>query len=89
LGKWSLIVLVEDLSGDFFGSSFSLRVGLLGNQLAALIGVGEGVPWLLIEVVVALGGAGLGLVVHLSRADGSSSHLVREPLAQPRPSAAQ
>lgn len=53
------------LPGDLLGAARSVGVGLLGDPLAALVGVGEGVPRLLVEVGVAPCRARLRLVVHL------------------------
>ena len=68
-----------NLAGDFIGAALALGVGLLGDPLAALVGVGERVPWLLVEEVVGPCRARFGLEIHLAA-------LVREPLAQPQPS---
>lgn len=64
------------LAGDFLCAALALGVGLLGDPLAALVGVGERMPWLLVEEVVGPGGAGFGLEINLAA-------LVGEPLAQP------
>ncbi|POO03294.1 hypothetical protein TorRG33x02_013550, partial [Trema orientale] len=70
------------LASDLFGAALAIGVGLFGDPLAALVGVGKRVPWLLVEVGVAPGGAGLGLVINLS---ASFTCLRRESLAQPYP----
>ena len=62
------------LAKNLFGAALAIGVGLFGDPLAALVGVRKRVPWLLVEIGVAPGGAGFGLVVNLS---------VRDSLAQP------
>lgn len=68
----------KNLAGDFFRPALALCMELLGDPLATLVRVRERVPRLLVEVGVAPGGAGLGLVIDLT-----AVILVGEPLAQP------
>lgn len=53
------------LARDLLGVARAVGVGLLRDPLAALVGVGQRVPWFLVEVGVAPRCPGLGLVVHL------------------------
>jgi len=57
------------LARNLFGAALAIGVGLFGDPLAALVGIRERMPWLLVEIGVAPGSAGFGLVVNFSVCD--------------------
>lgn len=69
------------LARNLLGAVLPLRVGLLGDPLAALVGVGERVPWLLVEERVRPRRPRLRLVVDFAA-------FIRRLLAWSEPSAA-
>lgn len=79
LGNWKKGKKGTCLTSDLFGAALAIGVGLFGDPLAALVGVRERVPWLLVEVRVAPCGTRFLLVVNLC----STTLVVRESLAQP------
>ena len=79
-----LVNELTDLAGDLLRAVLAVGVGLLGDPLAALVGVGEQVPRLLVEVRVAPGGPRLRLAVDLA---GAGDALVGVLLAQPETAA--
>lgn len=70
------------LARHLLGAALAVGVCLFGDPLAALVGIRERMPWLLVEIGMAPSGAGFCLIIDLAVLS-----LIGKPLAQPYSSA--